>query len=330
MRKIRIVSLLMAALCLLGTFVQAAGRIDLSKNPTLTLSYQSGKTPLSGASFEIFRVASVDETGELHALADFSSFDFGLRGENDAAWRKLSFTLEAFVQRRDITPDDAGKTGKDGKLTFPTGEKNLKPGLYLVTGARHEQGGYYYDAEPFFVMLPTQDTQKNEWVYDAAASVKYEKTPVPADDETITRKVLKIWEDDGHETKRPQSVTVELLKNGKLYDTVKLSAKNNWRYSWTDLDASARWTLTERTVDGYTSSVSREGITFVVTNTYKTDEKTPERPSTPSTPSNPSSPASSGRPTLPQTGAVWWPVGLLAALGLVFLIAGALDRKRNV
>ena len=177
----------------------------------------------------------------------------------------------------------------------------------------------------FFVLLPTQDLENNEWVYDVSANVKFGKTPVPDDGDTVTRKVLKVWDDDGAEDSRPQEITVELLRNGKVYDTVKLSEKNNWRYTWLDLDADARWSVTEKTVSGYTVSITREGITFVVTNTKKPDRT--DTPDTPVKPSNPSKPSSPAKPTLPQTGAVWWHVEALALSGLVFLILGALDRK---
>ena len=237
----------------------------------------------------------------------------------------MAQTLESYVLRREFTPTDSGKTDKTGMLTFPTQGKTLAAGLYLVIGERHTQGGNDYDAEPFFALLPTQDLENNEWVYDVSANVKFGKTPVPDDGDTVTRKVLKVWDDDGAGDSRPQEITVELLRNGKVYDTVKLSEKNNWRYTWLDLDADARWSVTEKTVSGYTVSITREGITFVVTNTKKPDRT--DTPDTPVKPSNPSKPSSPAKPTLPQTGAVWWHVEALALSGLVFLILGALDRK---
>ena len=282
-------------------------------------------TALSGAKFSIARVADADETGELTVRSEFDEFDLDIRGKNDRRWREMAQTLESYVLRRELTPADSGKTDKTGMLTFPTQGKTLAAGLYLVIGERHTQGGNDYDAEPFFVLLPTQDLENNEWVYDVSANVKFGKTPVPDDGDTVTRKVLKVWDDDGAEDSRPQEITVELLRNGKVYDTVKLSEKNNWRYTWLDLDADARWSVTEKTVSGYTVSITREGITFVVTNTKK-PERT-DTPDTPVNPSNPSKPSSPTKPTLPQTGAVWWHVEALALSGLVFLILGALDRK---
>ena len=324
-RRKRTLVLLAAVLCLLTSVAQAAGSIDLTRKPTLTLTYRDGKTALSGAKFSIYRVADADETGELTVRSEFDEFDLDIRGKNDRRWREMAQTLESYVLRREFTPTDSGKTDKTGMLTFPTQGKTLAAGLYLVIGERHTQGGNDYDAEPFFALLPTQDLENNEWVYDVSANVKFGKTPVPDDGDTVTRKVLKVWDDDGAEDSRPQEITVELHRNGKEYDTVKLSEKNNWRYTWLDLDADARWSVTEKTVSGYTVSITREGITFVVTNTKKPDRT--DTPDTPVKPSNPSKPSSPAKPTLPQTGAVWWHVEALALSGLVFLILGALDRK---
>ena len=324
-RRKRTLALLAAVLCLLTSVAQAAGSIDLTRKPTLTLTYRDGKTALSGAKFSIYRVADADETGELTVRSEFDEFDLDIRGKNDRRWREMAQTLESYVLRWKLTPADNGKTDKTGMLTFPTQGKTLAAGLYLVIGERHAQGGNDYDAEPFFVLLPTQDLENNEWVYDVSANVKFGKTPVPDDGDTVTRKVLKVWDDDGAEDSRPQEITVELLRNGKVYDTVKLSEKNNWRYTWLDLDVDARWSVTEKTVSGYTVSITREGITFVVTNTKKPDRT--DTPDTPVKPSNPSKPSSPAKPTLPQTGAVWWHVEALALSGLVFLILGALDRK---
>ena len=324
-RRKRTLALLAAVLWLLTSVAQAAGSIDLTRKPTLTLTYRDGKTALSGAKFSIYRVADADETGELTVRSEFDEFDLDIRGKNDRRWREMAQTLESYVLRREFTPTDSGKTDKTGMLTFPTQGKTLAAGLYLVIGERHTQGGNDYDAEPFFALLPTQDLENNEWVYDVSANVKFGKTPVPDDGDTVTRKVLKVWDDDGAGDSRPQEITVELLRNGKVYDTVKLSEKNNWRYTWLDLDADARWSVTEKTVSGYTVSITREGITFVVTNTKKPDRT--DTPDTPVKPSNPSKPSSPAKPTLPQTGAVWWHVEALALSGLVFLILGALDRK---
>ena len=59
--------------------------------------------------------------------------------------------------------------------------------------------------------------------------------------ETIDRRAIVVWDDDGYEDLRPSEVTVTLLKNQKVYETVTLSAANNWRYSWTGISAEYQW-----------------------------------------------------------------------------------------
>ena len=109
-RRKRALALLAAVLCLLTSVAQAAGSIDLTRKPTLTLTYRDGKTALSGAKFSIYRVADADETGELTVRSEFDEFDLDIRGKNDRRWREMAQTLESYVLRRELTPADSGKT----------------------------------------------------------------------------------------------------------------------------------------------------------------------------------------------------------------------------
>jgi len=340
---------LLAALLLLPGQALAAGRIDLERTCGLTISYQDGSTPLSGAAFSIYRAAEVDPYGELTAAEAFRGYGvrFDIRGENDAAWRAAASTLEGYVLRDELTPTDSGKTDSDGKLSFPTGEKALEPGLYLVLGARHRQGGRIYDAQPFLVLLPALDREANDWTYDMSVSPKHESRPEPSDPggDTVTRKVLKVWEDEGCEEMRPRSVTVQLLRDGRVYDTVTLDAGNGWRHTWRNLDGAFRWSVVEEDPGDYTVEITREGITFVVVNAREpvtppptptpvpvpTDEPAPPSP-TPAVPDGPvptPPPETPDGPELPQTGQLWWPVPALICGGLLLIVAGVLRRRRD-
>ena len=106
---------------------------------------------------------------------------------------------------------------------------------------------------------------------------------------------------------------MELLRNGKVYDTVKLSEKNNWRYTWIGSRRGCALVGHGETVSGYTVSITREGITFVVTNTKKPDRTdTPDTPVKPSNPSKPPEPreadaSADGRGVVARggAGAIW-------------------------
>ena len=104
-----------------------------------------------------------------------------------------------------------------------------------------------------------------------------------------------------------------------------LSAGNGWSHTWSGLDDGCTWTVVEKECEGYTVRVEREGITFVMTNTYAAeipDDPTPEAP----LPPDPTKPTPSG-PTLPQTGQVWWPVPFLLMTGLLLLAVGLFRRR---
>ncbi|MGN1408935.1 MAG: Cna B-type domain-containing protein, partial [Eubacteriales bacterium] len=257
--------------------------------------------------------------------------------------------------RDNIVPSDTAKSDKYGKAIFPTSGRTLTPGMYLVTAKRHTQNGYYYDFAPFLVIITGASAVE--------VNAKFDSEPVPPEPVTVTRKVLKVWDDDGHKAERPKSITVKLLKNGVVYDTVVLSAKNNWRYTWNGLSSGSRWTVVEDENDNYTVDVTREGVTFVITNTYK--EETPDKPEPPET-NPPKKPTETDKPnppdenppketkppdkpkppettpaekptkpdkpaiTLPQTGQLWWPVPLLLAAGLLFILIGMIRHRGSV
>lgn len=291
----------LALMMLLPTQALAAERIDLKKDVSLTISYQDGKTPLTGVPFDLYLVATVDSSGTLTPTKTFSRFNVDIQGKNDKAWRTLASTLEGFVLRDEIAPTDSGKTDKRGRASFPNRQDALEHGLYLVLGSRHTQDGYVYEPVPFLVMLPGLDQETDEWVYDVTVTPKYDADRIPDDSDTITRKVLKVWDDEGHEAARPKKVVVQLLRNGKIYDTVTLTAADNWRHTWRDLDRGYKWTVVEKELEDYTVEVTREGITFVVTNTYvedSPDDPTPTDP--PAPPIDPDNPVGPDQPTQPD------------------------------
>ena len=93
-------------------------------------------------------------------------------------------------------------------------------------------------------------------------------------------KVNKVWEDnDNQDGKRPQSITVNLLADGKVIDTKVISenSEGKWEYTFTELlkyssGKEVKYTVTENKVDKYTTQING----YTIKNIYnpETIEKT--------------------------------------------------------
>ncbi|APR08767.1 Collagen adhesin precursor (plasmid) [Lentilactobacillus parabuchneri] len=100
----------------------------------------------------------------------------------------------------------------------------------------------------------------------------------------------KTWRDNNNQDGiRPSSITVNLLANGQQVASKKVSASDNWQYSFDNLAAYANgqkitYTVTEDAVAGYTSTVDG----YNITNTHNpTTPKKPQVPNNPTTPKEP-------------------------------------------
>ena len=142
------------------------------------------------------------------------------------------------------------------------------------------------------------------------ANAKPGREPVRADFE-----VIKIWKDDCHKDQRPKSITIQLICDGEVYDTITLPHNGTWSYTWKNLETNHQWTVMEKKEQGYKDpDIQQEGNTFIVTNTC----------------SKPTTPPQPGKPTLPQTGQLWWPVPVLIAAGLLFVVIGLVRRRGTI
>lgn len=152
--------------------------------------------------------------------------------------------------------------------------------------------------------------------------------------------------DDGGEA--PVSVTVELLRNNRVYEEVTLDEDNDWSHTWTHLNDRYNWKVREADVpDGFTAEVSHHGTIWTITNDdlpedpetppeepdepdepdTPEDPVTPDEPDVPDTPDTPDEPNTPNEPTLPQTGQNWRLVWILAITGAVLVLVGILGKK---
>ena len=192
----------------------------------------------------------------------------------------------------------------------------LQKGLYLIVGEDLVTEKYKYVTSPFIVLLPELDKETGKYLNKTTAYPKFTK------EENLKNKinidVLKVWDDDGYENKRPSFIEVCLLADGKLKENVKLNKKNNWTYVWKNLDPGISWTVVEKNVnkDIYRVKVTNYENSFVITNIYIPPYTPPNNP-----PKKP--------PMIPQTGQLWLPVYLLSGLGIVSIVIGYIKEKKE-
>ncbi|MDD7511979.1 MAG: Cna B-type domain-containing protein, partial [Peptostreptococcaceae bacterium] len=103
----------------------------------------------------------------------------------------------------------------------------------------------------------------------------------------ISVQVTKAWEDkNDQDGKRPASVTIKLLADGKEVEgkTLTLSKANNWTGSFTDLDEykagkKIEYTIKEEAVgNGYTSVITGSAEDGYVVTNVRTPKTPPEKP----------------------------------------------------
>ena len=119
---------------------------------------------------------------------------------------------------------------------------------------------------------------------------------------TVKVSGTKTWNDNNNQDGiRPSSITVNLLANGQQVASKKVSASDNWQYSFDNLAAYANgkkitYTVTEDAVAGYTITVDG----YNITNTHNpTTPKKPQVPNNPTTPKKPQVP-NNGNKVVPK------------------------------
>ena len=131
----------------------------------------------------------------------------------------------------------------------------------------------------------------------------------------------KTWDDaDNQDGVRPESITINLMANGKKVDTVTITAKDEWKYSFENLpkfEAGKEivYTVTEEAVEGYTTEING----FNIKNTHK-----PEKPNKPNKPHN----GRSAR-TGDENNALLWIVIMTLSIVTIFGLIFYKKRKMN-
>ena len=259
--------------------------VDFSKKGSIsiTLGEDEENIKVSGADVTIYKIAdaySKDSNLAFNYHESLKDYELELNGGN------ISEKVLEIIANNEIINFSA-TTNELGTVIFT----DLDLGLYLVIQTNRVEG--YSKIDPFLVFIP--EIIDNIWVYDVNAEPKVDIIRL------FDLSVEKVWNVSTN-INIPESVIIELLINDEVIDTVTLNNKNNWTYTWRQIELSDKYSVKEKEVpSGYTVTYSREGNKYIVTNTK----------------------------SLVQTGRVAWIAPILAIFGLSFVVVGVILEKRK-
>lgn len=174
---------LLLMLSLIPVRSYAIDPIDLDREVSMTVTYQYGDVKLTGAKFDIYRVADMDRFAVFTPSGDFAGDGHSIKNlEEVQEWDELAQELTEYAQSKDsIQPLRTESIGADGTCRF----EGLTAGLYLVVGHELKIDKTTYTCNPFLISLPNRLNDEETWTYeDVPAAPKTgepstEPTPPP-------------------------------------------------------------------------------------------------------------------------------------------------------
>lgn len=273
--------LLYLCLCLLPSQAKAvsttsaAEPISPTQNCTLTIAYGYDGKAFADVPVKLYKIADVSADFQYTLTASFRNSNLVLNGVSAVSeWNVICTTLESYIIANRIEPDASSATNGEGRITFSA----QKPGLYLAIPGEVIQSDAHYIFDSALIALPGLGTD-GKWQYQVTVTAKAEVLPPISPDEVTEFKVLKLWKGDAGRKDRPKSVEVEIFRNGISYQTVVLSAENNWSYSWNAPADNSEWLVVERHIpSGYAMTLEEKEGSFVLTNVRLTNPNRPGNP----------------------------------------------------
>ena len=232
---------------LVPTAALAAERAE----PITVRAVFEGQLPLAGMRFDAYRVADRSSDGTWSLEPRFKAYRSRLETQSGDgnAWATLARVLERVALMDEAClPDDSAETDEEGTAVFDA----LEPGLYLMSGQSVCVNRQIYTPSPLLIVCPTE----------CEAEMELTCSPEKAD-----YSVQIVWDDEKTPEQRPESLTVQLMCDGKAYGRpVLLSEEQDWRHTWSSLPTAHYWVLAEQAVPGYLDAeVQKEGTAFRMT-----------------------------------------------------------------
>lgn len=236
-----------------------------SANGSITVTYQYQDAALNLATINLYYLADWSSKGGYTPAGDFADHskypvNWDILNADQQTLRDFANTMAGYIAVNKPTAESTLKTDRAGVATF----NQLKDGLYLAVVAPYEGNALTCQTAAMLIALPNVHKDANE-----QRTLSIEPKADCAVPPTTTISVTKVWKDK-NQSKRPESVTMNLLQDGKIYDSIMLNNANDWKYTWKGLQAKHEYTVVEANVPGnYTALVDRENNDYTVTNTAK-------------------------------------------------------------
>ena len=172
------------------------------------------------------------------------------------------------VSKDGVFYDKDGNTGAGATVSVEAGKtvevKNLPIGTYTVAETDASVEGYSWTVT---ANEKPGSTATVEVTDNTFADVIFKNIYNQTTEEKVDISGTKTWSDGGNQDgSRPSSITVNLLANGTKVDSKTVTAKDNWKYSFTDLPkyengTAINYTVTEDAVAGYSTIINGYDIT---------------------------------------------------------------------
>lgn len=239
--------------------------IDINRLTNLTLNYSYDDYNFDDVSVKLYYIASINKDFNYQLESEFKDYNISTDGiKTNEEWNILKQTLESYIKADNIK-ELGNYSIKDNKVEI----QNLKAGLYFVETEKIDKEDYALLFDSFLLNIPDLN-EEGYWNYDVDVYPKAQSfTPKY---EIVNYTVTKEWKDD--KKNRPQSIDVEIYKDGEVISNQILSSSNNWTYEWETVDDGSIWTVVERNVpDGYNVSILNNERNFIVINTSSNYEE---------------------------------------------------------
>lgn len=299
--------------------------ISPDENCTLTIVCTCGGTAFPDVPVQLYKIADVSAEAYYTLTPAFRDTALVVNGLQSAGeWDTIRSTLQAHILANGIAADFSAATDPAGQVRW----EGLKPGLYLAVIEEAVREDLQCSFSPAVIALPGLDTD-GLWQYQVTVTPKPEIIPPIKPNETTRFQVLKLWKDSGNPAGRPQSIEVEIFRNGVSVETVILSEETSWTYSWDTQKDGADWMVVERNIPkGYTVTVEERTTTFILTNILLPESPPGENPPADNPPSGDA--PSSDVPKTGDTSHILLYTILLYVSGIALILLGVTGKRKRV